>query len=73
MDAAGGRLNCCSCPKAGGNGTYRLRAGYHTWRFVTWFNNNHALWAWLSLFSVGFTDLYIRLCAMSIWHDVRFF
>jgi hypothetical protein len=25
------------------------------------------------LFSVGFTDLYIRLCSMGIWHDVRIF
>ena len=25
------------------------------------------LWAWVSLFWVGFTDLYVRLCAMGIW------
>jgi hypothetical protein len=31
------------------------------------------LWAWLSLFWVGFADLYVRLCAMGIWHDVRLF
>jgi hypothetical protein len=29
------------------------------------------LWAWLSLFWVGFADLYVRLCAIGIWHDVR--
>jgi hypothetical protein len=29
------------------------------------------LWAWLSLIWVGFADLYVRLCAMGIWHDVR--
>jgi hypothetical protein len=28
-------------------------------------------WAWFSLFWVGFTDLYVRLCAMGIFHDVR--
>ena len=22
---------------------------------------------------VGFTDFYIRMCAMGIWHDIRFF
>jgi hypothetical protein len=31
------------------------------------------MWAWLSLFMVGFADLYIRLCSMGIWHDVRIF
>jgi len=27
------------------------------------------LWAWVSLFWVGFSDLYVRLCSMGIWHD----
>jgi len=27
----------------------------------------------MSLFWVGFSDLYVRLCAMGIWHDVRLF
>jgi len=34
-------------------------------------NRRHDLFAWLSLFSVGFSDLYVRLCSMGIWHDVR--
>ena len=25
------------------------------------------LWAWCSLFSVGFADLYVRLCSMGVW------
>jgi hypothetical protein len=29
------------------------------------------LWAWMSLFWVGFSDLYVRLCSMGIWHDLR--
>jgi hypothetical protein len=29
------------------------------------------MWAWLSLFWVGFTDLYVRLCAIGVWHDWR--
>jgi len=29
------------------------------------------LWAWLSLFWVGFADLYVRLCSVGIWHDLR--
>lgn len=36
-------------------------------------NRKHGDWAWYSLFWVGFTDVYVRLCAMHIWHDFRFF
>ena len=36
-------------------------------------NRNHMLWAWISMFYVGFADLYIRLCDMGIWHDWRIF
>src|SRR5262249_35233160 len=35
------------------------------------FNRRHMLWAWLSLFWVAFSDLYVRLCSMGIWHDFR--
>jgi hypothetical protein len=31
------------------------------------------LFAWCSLFSVALTDVYIRLCAMGVIHDVRLF
>lgn len=65
----GGRLNCFSCP----HNLAEVSGGYKTWRAVSWFNERHMLWAWLSLFSVGFTDLYIRLCSYGIWKDVRFF
>ena len=34
-------------------------------------NRNHMRWAWLSLFSVGFSDLYVRMCSMGIWTDWR--
>ena len=34
-------------------------------------NRRHQLFAWLSLFTVGFSDLYVRLCSMGIWHDLR--
>jgi len=40
---------------------------------VTCLNKKHMLWAWLSLFWVGFTDAYIRLCATGVWHDFRLF
>ncbi len=35
------------------------------------FNRKHMVWAWCSLFWVGFTDLYVRLCSMGIWSDMR--
>src|SRR5437660_1556561 len=34
-------------------------------------NRRHGTFAWLSLFSVAFADLYIRLCSMGVWHDWR--
>jgi hypothetical protein len=40
---------------------------------VSCLNQRHMMWAWLSLFWVGFVDVYIRLCAMGIWHDFRIF
>jgi len=38
---------------------------------VTCLNQNHMAWAWCSLFMVAFADIYVRLCAMGIWHDWR--
>jgi hypothetical protein len=40
---------------------------------VSCLNTRHMLWAWVSLFWVGFTDLYIRLCATGTIHDIVFF
>jgi hypothetical protein len=36
-------------------------------------NNRHQLFAYMSLFSVAFSDVFVRLCSMGIWSDVRFF
>src|SRR5271168_4224870 len=33
---------------------------------VSCLNRKHMMWAWFSLFWVGFTDLYIRLCSMGV-------
>ena len=38
---------------------------------VSCLNRRHMLWAWMSLCSVMFADLYVRLVSMGIWHDVR--
>jgi len=36
---------------------------------VSCLNHRHMMWAWFSLFWVGFTDVYVRLCSMGVWHD----
>ena len=36
-------------------------------------NKRHMLFAWMSLFWVGFSDLYVRLCSMGVWTDYRIF
>jgi hypothetical protein len=38
---------------------------------VSGLNSRHQLFAWLSLCSVGFADLYVRLCSMGVWTDFR--
>jgi hypothetical protein len=40
---------------------------------VSCLNRRHMLFAWCSLFSVGFSDLYIRMCSMGVWSDWRIF
>jgi hypothetical protein len=34
-------------------------------------NNVHNRWAWVSLFTVAFSDIYIRMCSTGAWHDFR--
>ena len=41
------------------------------WRFVTMLNQRHMMFAWFSLFWVGFSDVYVRLCSMGIFTDYR--
>jgi len=38
---------------------------------VSCLNRNHMKWAWISMFFVGFADLYVRMCAMGVWTDWR--
>src|SRR6478752_2414807 len=38
---------------------------------VSSLNGRHQLFAWCSLFSVAFADIYIRLCSMGIFTDFR--
>ena len=38
---------------------------------VTCLNSRHMLWAWMSLVWVAFSDIYVRLCSMGVWTDLR--
>lgn len=40
---------------------------------VSGLNKRHMLFAWISLFVVGFSDIYVRMCSMGIWTDYRLF
>jgi hypothetical protein len=44
---------------------------HRAWKCVTCLNVRHQLWAWMSLFWVGFTDAYVRLCSHGTWTDWR--
>jgi hypothetical protein len=49
----------------------RSAIGRMPYRCVSCLNRRHMVWAWLSLFSVGFADLYVRMLALGVWTDVR--
>lgn len=38
---------------------------------VSCLNTRHMLYAWCSLFWVGFSDVYVRLCSHGVWSDWR--
>src|SRR4051812_30148363 len=44
-----------------------------TYDCVSCLNRGHMRWAWASLFWVAFSDVYVRLLSMGVFHDVRFF
>ena len=51
----------------------RAPLGLTAYNCVSCLNRRHMVWAWTSLFSVGFADLYVRLCSMGVWSDLRIF
>lgn len=46
---------------------------YRLWKFVTPLNAKHMQFAWISLFFVAFTDIYVRLVASGTIADFRLF
>lgn len=63
---AGGHLDCFSKDSC-------TKAQFKLWNLVTKLNEHHMFWAWVSLFSVAFTDFYIRQVASGAFPEVRFF
>ena len=69
-------LSCHSCRHIVGG---RLRhfskhpVRYKAWTWVSKINHHHARYAWLSLFSVAFADLYVLLISSGAFNDPRFF
>jgi hypothetical protein len=60
----GGNVDCYSCVRFG-------RQRHLAWRIVSRLNLRHMEWAWISLYWVGFADLYVRLVSMGIITDLR--
>jgi hypothetical protein len=71
---AGYTFSCHSCRHVCGGHVdvfSRTPGRYRVWHVLSWLNERHPTYAWLSLFSVGLTDLYIRLVSMGIIRDLR--
>jgi len=60
----GGKLDCFSCAALGG-------PRHAAWKGVTKLNEHHMFWAWVSMISVGLTDLYIYMVASGAIKDIR--
>jgi hypothetical protein len=74
MLLAGYTFSCHSCRHVCGGHVdvfSQAKTPYRVWRFVSRLNERHPHFAWLSLFSVGLADLYIRLVSMGVIRDPR--
>ena len=49
----------------------RAPLGLTAYNCVSCLNRRHMVWAWTSLFSVGFSDFYVRMLSMGVWSDLR--
>src|ERR1019366_8752386 len=58
----GGKLSCFSCVNGG-------KPRHSGWKIVLFLNEHHMFWAWVSMISVGLTDLYIRLVSSGLIRD----
>jgi hypothetical protein len=69
-------LSCHSCRHVCGGRLDRFSQSprqHRLWKALTSLNEWHMQIAWVSLFGVALTDLYVRLVAMGAIRDLRFF
>ena len=69
-------LSCHSCRHLCGGRVdvfSRSPIRFKLWQLVSRLNLRHGEIAWVSLFGVALTDLYVRLVAMGVISDLRFF
>jgi hypothetical protein len=67
-------LGCHSLRHLVGGGIDRLSEKplrQSSYNCVSCLNRRHMLWAWMSLFWVAFSDIYVRMCSMGVWSDWR--
>ena len=62
----GGNVDCFSCVAMG-------ETRFKLWKNASLLNQKHMLWAWSSLFMVGFADFYVWMVAAGHIEDVRLF
>lgn len=58
----GGKLNCFSCSTT-------AQTRHRAWQRVSILNGRHMEWAWISMFTVWGTDLYIWLASSGVFTD----
>jgi hypothetical protein len=69
-------LSCHSCRHLCGghvNSFSQAPIRFRLWRGLSRLNARHMEIAWVSLFGVLLSDLYVRLLANDVFHDPRFF
>ena len=69
-------FSCHSCRHLCGGGLDVLSRSplrLKLWRQVSRLNENHMLFAWISLVVVMLTDVYVRFISMGYISDLRFF
>jgi hypothetical protein len=60
----GGRHDCFTCDG-------KPTTSFNIWKWSTWFNGRHMLFAWMSLVWVAFTDVYIMLVSRGVIRDLN--
>jgi len=60
----GGKRDCFGSPG-------KVGISHKVWSCVSKMNEHHMLWAWCSLFAVGFADFYVWMVSSGVFQDIR--